>query len=283
MVNALSIDVEEHFQVSAFESVIKVDRWEQHESRVENNTRLILDILEEKHIHATFFVLAWIAERHPKLIKAIHNKGHEVASHGYKHQRVYTQTPEQFRQETNRSKKILEDTIGHIIMGYRAASYSITSESLWALDILIEEGFSYDSSIFPVWHDRYGIPNAERFSHIIRRKSGNILEYPLSTLRFGRMNVPVGGGGYLRLFPYSITKWAINQINTREQKPAIVYLHPWEVDPDQPRIDGSFVSKFRHYVNLKKTENTVRNLLEDFSFAPLRDLAKKNESHLSSG
>ncbi len=273
MVNAITIDVEDYYHVSAFESVVSSKEWDQYESRVEQNTRLLLGILEESQVYATFFVLGWVAKRHPRLIQEIHQRGHEVASHGYTHQRVYTQTPEKFREETRLSKKILEDTIGQPVMGYRAASYSITEKSLWAIDILIEEGFSYDSSIFPVMHDRYGIPNAQRFSHIIERSSGSIREFPLSTINLGKMNMPIGGGGYLRLFPYSLTKWGIKRLNQREKQPAIVYLHPWEVDPNQPKINGSMLSKFRHYVNLKKTEQTVRNLLKDFEFAPMNRLA----------
>ncbi len=273
MVNAITIDVEDYYQVSAFESVVPSDSWGSYESRVEKNTYLLLDLLEETQAYATFFVLGWVAQRHPKLVKAIHQRGHEVSSHGYSHQRVYTQTPDKFREETRLSKKILEDIIGKAVNGYRAASYSITGESLWAIDILIEEGFLYDSSIFPVVHDRYGIPNAERFSHVIERQSGSIREFPLSTLRFCGVNLPVGGGGYLRLFPYSLTKWAIKHLNLKEQQPAIVYLHPWEVDPKQPRINGSRLSKFRHYVNLGKTEQTLRSLLSDFKFAPMSDLA----------
>jgi len=277
MINALSIDVEDYYQVSAFEPVVPYNTWGQFESRVERNTKVLLDVLDETSTYATFFVLGWVAERHPDLVKDIQARGHEVASHGYKHQRVYTQSPANFQEETKKSKMILEDIIGQAVNGYRAASYSITQESLWALDILIEEGFSYDSSIFPVWHDRYGIPNAERFSHHIQRERGTIQEFPLSTLQFGKMNVPIGGGGYLRLFPYALTRWAIHRLNKMEAQPAIVYLHPWEVDPDQPRIQGSVLSKFRHYVNLNKTETTVRNLLRDFIFAPLGALLSKNE------
>lgn len=274
MVNVITIDVEDYYHVSAFESVVSVSDWPRHESRVERNTRLLLDILDEAHTFATFFVLGWIAERHPDLVKEIARRGHEIASHGYMHQRVYTQTPEKFREETRLSKKILEDVTGKPVSGYRAASYSITLKSLWALDILIEEGFLYDSSIFPVVHDRYGIPNAKRFSHVIQCSAGTLLEHPLSTLRFGKVNVPFGGGGYLRLFPYSLTKWAIKRLNRLEKQPAIVYLHPWEVDPEQPRIKGGLLSKFRHYVNLGKTEQTLKNLLSDFQFVPMRELAR---------
>ncbi len=273
MMNAITIDVEDYYQVSAFETVVQRAEWDHFESRVERNTYRLLDILDEYKTKGTFFVLGWVAERHPSLVREIDARGHEVASHGYSHQRVYTQSPEKFREETRLSKRILEDTTGKLIAGYRAASYSITEKSLWALDILIEEGYLYDSSIFPIMHDRYGIPSGERFSHVIKRASGEILEFPLSTVRFCSNNFPVGGGGYLRLFPYPVTKWAIGHLNIKEKHPAIVYLHPWEVDPDQPRIDGSFLSKFRHYVNLRKTEQVVKNLLTDFQFVPMRELS----------
>ncbi|NOY83687.1 MAG: DUF3473 domain-containing protein [Nitrospirae bacterium] len=270
MTNAITIDVEDYFQVSAFEPYATKKGWDRFESRVEKNTELLLDLLDDLQTQATFFVLGWVAERQPKLVKTIARRGHEVASHGYSHKRIYTQTPEVFKEETLRSKKMLEDMIGQSVQGYRAASYSITAKSLWALDILIEAGFAYDSSIFPVWHDLYGIPDADRFAHVITRDAGTIQEYPLSTLKLGKMNLPVGGGGYLRLFPYPITKWAINHLNKKEKQPAIVYLHPWEVDPEQPRMEGSRLSKFRHYVNLRKTEDTLRKLLREFQFGPMR-------------
>ncbi len=278
MVNALTIDVEDYYQVSAFESVVNRAKWSQYESRVEKNTQRILDFLEACQVKATFFVLGWVAERHPTLVKTIHKMGHEVASHGYSHRRIYTQTPEQFREETKQSKQILEDLIGEKVVGYRAASYSITKKSLWALDTLIEEGFLYDSSIFPVWHDLYGIPNSSRFPYIIRRNGGSIREYPLSTIKLCGMTAPFGGGGYLRLFPPFVTKWAIKRLNHKEKQMSIVYFHPWEVDPEQPRIKGSAFSKFRHYVNLDKMESTLISLLHDFQFAPIRDL---NPSFLS--
>jgi len=272
VVNALTIDVEDYYHVSAFESVVHRSEWGGYESRVEQNTRRVLDILASFQVKATFFVLGWVAERHPQLVKAIHEMGHEVASHGYSHRRVYVQSPETFREETRRAKKILEDMIGCSVEGYRAASYSITEKSLWALDVLIEEGFSYDSSIFPIWHDRYGIPDGQRFPHLIERKSGVIREYPLSTIDFFGLRAPFGGGGYLRFFPSSVTKWAIRRMNRREREMAIVYLHPWEIDPDQPRIAGSVLSKFRHYVNLGKMEFILKQLLSDFQFAPLGKL-----------
>ena len=269
MLNALTIDVEDYYHVSAFEPVARFEDWDRYESRVERNTRRILDLLEDHQTRATFFVLGWIAERRPKLIREIQERGHEVASHGYSHRRIFTQTPDQFREETRRSKRILEDIIGRPIIGYRAASYSITMQSLWALEILVEEGFRYDSSIFPIFQDRYGIPGYPRFPHRVQVNGGSLMEYPLSTVRIGGINVPIAGGGYLRLFPYGLTRWGLRGINEREKQPAIVYLHPWEIDPDQPRIHGGLLSRFRHYVNLDGTEAKLISLLKEFKFESL--------------
>jgi polysaccharide deacetylase family protein (PEP-CTERM system associated) len=272
MRNILTIDVEDYFHVSAFETVVRCEDWEQFESRVERNTHRILELLETHETKATFFVLGWVAERHPALLRAIHASGHEVASHGYSHRRIYTQTPAQFRQETQRAKHLLEDTIGDAVLGYRAASYSITAKSLWALDILVEAGFVYDSSIFPVWHDLYGIPAAPRFTHVIQTASGALREYPLSTIPLGKWNLPVAGGGYLRLFPYRLTKWAMTHLNQVEKQPAVVYLHPWEVDPQQPRLQAPWRSRLRHYINLGKTTAILEALLRDFRFCTMRAL-----------
>ncbi len=273
MLNALTIDVEDYYHVSAFESVVRYENWERYESRMERNTHRILDILDEYNAKATFFVLGWIAERQPKLIRVIHERKHEVASHGYAHRRIYTQTPDQFRAETRKSKRILEDVIGEPIIGYRAASYSITGKSLWALNILVEEGFRYDSSIFPIRHDFYGLPGHKRFFHILTsNEGGEIAEVPLSTVRIAGINIPVAGGGYLRLFPYAFTRWAIHHLNETEAQPAIVYLHPWEIDPDQPRIQVGWVSRFRHYTNLGRMEIKFRRLLSGFAFDTLRKI-----------
>ncbi len=273
MLNALSIDVEDYYQVSAFETSVRFENWNRYESRVERNTYRVLDLLDEYHVKATFFVLGWVAEHNPTLIQIISKRGHEVASHGYSHRLIYTQTQDQFREETRRSKKIVEDIIGQSIMGYRAASYSITAESLWALDILAEEGFQYDSSIFPIRHDRYGIPGHKRFFHIL---NGNghlpIAEVPLSTLRIAGLNVPVAGGGYFRLLPYAVTHLALLYLNRQEGQPAVVYFHPWEIDLDQPRIQAGWISRFRHYTNLARMEGKLRSLLANFSFAPIREV-----------
>jgi polysaccharide deacetylase family protein (PEP-CTERM system associated) len=273
MLNALTIDVEDYYHVSAFEAVVPFADWERYESRVEKNTHRILDLLDAHTTKATFFVLGWVAERHPGLIRTLVARGHEVASHGYAHRRVYTQTPEQFRTETRRSKCLLEDTLGQPIHGYRAASYSITMQSLWALDVLREEGFVYDSSIFPIRHDLYGIPNHPRFCHMIPGQSSSpLVEFPLSTLRLWGTNFPIAGGGYLRLFPYTYTRWGIRYLNRREGQPAVVYLHPWELDPEQPRLPAGKLSRFRHYTNLHRMEERFVRLLQDFSFGTMSEV-----------
>jgi polysaccharide deacetylase family protein (PEP-CTERM system associated) len=273
MLNALTVDVEDYYHVSAFESVVPFECWNQYESRVVRNTERILDIFDEYKARATFFVLGHVAERHAALVRTIQVRGHEIGSHGYSHRRIYTQTPERFREETRTAKRILEDIIGEPVHGYRAASYSITLESLWALDILVEEGFRYDSSIFPVRHDLYGIPGHKRFFCLLNGNgSGAIAEIPLSTIRLMGVNLPVAGGGYLRVLPYAMTKFALLNINRYEQQPAVVYFHPWEIDPDQPRIYGGYRSRFRHYTNLRGMEKKVRRLLSSFNFASIRDV-----------
>ena len=273
MLNALTIDVEDYYHVAAFDSVVRFADWERYESRVEKNTQRILDLLDEHATQATFFVLGWVLERHPGLIRTIVARGHEVASHGYAHQRIYTQTPEQFRAETQRSKSLLEDTLGQPIRGYRAASYSITRQSLWALDVLREAGFVYDSSIFPIRHDLYGIPSHPRFCSVMPGEHGApLVEFPLSTLRLGGTNFPIAGGGYLRLFPYAYTRWGIRYLNTREGQPAVVYLHPWELDPAQPRLPAGRLSRFRHYTNLHRMEERLVRLLQDFSFGTMSEV-----------
>lgn len=270
MLNALTVDVEDYYHVSAFESVVRFEDWDRYDSRVEHNTHRILNLLDESETTATFFVLGWIAERQPKLVQAIYDRGHEVASHGYAHQRVYTQTPGQFREETRRSKRILEDIIGRTVIGYRAASYSITAKSLWAVDILREEGFRYDSSIFPIRHDRYGIPGSQRFCHVLNGPGeSRLVEFPASTLRLARVNIPIAGGGYLRLLPYAFTRWSIRQLNEHEHQPALVYVHPWEIDPEQPRIRANAASRFRHYLNLNRVEERLTCLLGDFRFGSM--------------
>jgi polysaccharide deacetylase family protein (PEP-CTERM system associated) len=272
MRNALSVDVEDYFHVSAFSEHLDRNAWEGMERRVEANTRRLLDLFSERGTQATFFVLGWVAERHPGLVREIARQGHEVACHGYSHELVYRQSREAFRQETRHAKYLLEDLVQQPVEGYRAASYSITAGSMWALDELVELGFVYDSSIFPVRHDRYGIPNAAREPQRLRTPAGHtIVEFPLSTVEWFRLRLPVSGGGYFRLLPYGFTKRALRTINEREQRPFIFYLHPWEIDPDQPRIRAGWLSRFRHYTNLEKCEARLHTLLDDFSFVRVRD------------
>jgi polysaccharide deacetylase family protein (PEP-CTERM system associated) len=270
--NALTIDVEDYFQVSAFDAVVPRTAWDACESRVCRNTERVLEVIEGAGVRATFFVLGWVAERFPQLVRRIAEGGHEIASHGYGHRLIYEITPDAFREDVRRSKAVLEGAAGVAVEGYRAPSYSITERSLWALDVLIEEGFTYDSSIYPIHHDRYGMPNAPRHLHTISRLSGVIVEVPGSTVRVGGVNLPVGGGGYFRLLPYAWTRWGIRRVNVRERRPAVFYLHPWEIDPDQPRFDVGAIGRFRHYHNLSRTEGRLRRLLRDFRFARLRDL-----------
>ena len=256
MINALTIDVEDYFHVTAFERHVKPDEWDSYPLRVEGNTLRILDMLDEFALRATFFVLGWVAERLPSLVKEIHRRGHEIACHGYAHQLVYRLSPEEFRKDVSRAKSILENLCGERVNGYRAPSYSIMTRSLWALDVLVEEGFSYDSSIFPISHDVYGIPGGKRFPHEISTHSGRIREFPISTypLKIGgwQAQLPIAGGGYLRLFPVQLVARAIKSINSKENQPVIIYFHPWEIDPEQPRIRAGFKSCFRHYLNIER-------------------------------
>jgi polysaccharide deacetylase family protein (PEP-CTERM system associated) len=272
IVNAMTIDVEDYFHVSVFDGVVPRSHWNRLETRVSANTERLLEIFDEAKIQATFFVLGWVAERWPQLVRQIAGRGHEIASHGFGHRLVYDQTPRQFRDDVRRAKGILEATAGTQVFGYRAPSYSITPRSLWALDVLIEEGFRYDASIFPVHHDRYGIPVSARHPYRIERENGALWEAPASTVRCGSMNLPIGGGGYFRILPYAWTRWGIARLNRVERRPAIFYLHPWEIDPGQPRLEASFVSRFRHYRNLDRTEARLRALIGDFHFGPLMSI-----------
>jgi len=282
ILNVASVDVEEHFQVSGFADVVPRDRWESHESRVESNTDRLLDLFDRAGIKATFFVLGWVGERHPAMVRRIADAGHEIGSHGYSHRLIYDQTPEEFRSETHRSRRFLQDTTGQPVNGYRAASFSITRRNLWALDILAECGFQYDSSLFPVLHDRYGIPGALRQMHRLETPAGHrLLEIPPSTLPLGRAMLPVAGGGYLRLYPRALTTWAIDRLNRLESMPAVMYIHPWEVDPEQPRIAARWTNRFRHYNGLRRTESKLMSLFQRFRFGPLADVII--ESGLESG
>ena len=266
VVNAMSIDVEDYFHVSVFDGLIPRSRWDSMESRVVANTMRLLEIFGEFNVRSTFFVLGWVGKRHPGLVREIAAGGHEIASHGYAHRLIYDQTPAAFRDDVRKAKVILEQAGGRAVAGYRAPSYSITPRSLWALDVLAEEGYTYDSSIFPIRHDRYGIPVSAREPYRIDRGAYSLIEVPGSAAKVGPMNLPVAGGGYFRLLPYWWTRWGISRLNTVENRPAVFYLHPWEIDPGQPRLQAGRLSRIRHYRNLDQTEARLRQLLTDFRF-----------------
>lgn len=269
----MTVDVEDYFHVSAFADTIDRASWDRRPCRVEANTARLLDLFDGHDVRATFFVLGWVAERYPSLVRDIARRGHEVACHGLTHELIYDQTPDVFRQQTHRAKSVLEDLVQAPVLGYRAASYSITNRSLWALDILVELGFVYDSSIFPVRHDRYGMAHAERRPGTVPTPmQRRIVEYPLTTLAIGGYRLPVAGGGYFRLFPYALTRYAFQRINQRENLPVIFYLHPWEIDPEQPRIAAGALSRFRHYNNLRRCEARLTSLLNDFQFGTARSV-----------
>jgi polysaccharide deacetylase family protein (PEP-CTERM system associated) len=273
-VNAFSVDVEDWYQVADFDAVIPFAEWDRHESRVAVNTDRILGLLDEAGVKATFFVLTWNAERHPEIVRRIAAAGHEVASHGYAHRLIYEQTPEVFAADVERAKRTLEDLTGTAVLGYRAPSFSITGRSLWALDVLLRVGFRYDSSVYPIRDALYGLPSAERFPHVIQKQDGRaLMEFPITTTRaFGR-TLPVGGGGWLRVLPYPYIRWGMRRVNRRERRPALFYIHPWELDPGQPRLRTAGRRGFStHYVGLAGTERKVRRLLRDFRFAPMREV-----------
>lgn len=264
VVNALSVDVEDYYQVQALASAYGRDSWDACESRVERNTDAVLSIFAEAKVKGTFFTLGWIAERHPAMVRAIVAQGHELASHGYCHFRVNSQTPEEFRADIKRTKAILEDIGGVTVQGYRAATFSVGPHTPWAWSVLEEEGYRYSSSIYPVASDNYSNPDAPR---AVYRPAGvkALIEIPIATVRLGSRNYPCGGGGYFRLLPYSVSRAALKRVNRRDHLPAVFYIHPWEVDPDQPRPKGvSAKSRFRHYTNLAKTGDRLRRLTRDF-------------------
>ena len=265
VVNVMTVDVEDYFHASAFDRVVPRTSWFERESRVVRNTHRLLELFHDHGITGTFFVLGWVAERFPSLVREIGSCGHELASHGFHHQLIYTLTRDQFREDVRRAKATIEDAGGYQVRGYRAPSFSIVRSSLWALDVLIEEGHHYDASIFPIHHDRYGIPDAPRLPHVIERGAGSIVEIPASTMRLGPLNVPIAGGGYFRVLPYAFTRWGIARLNAAGQ-PAIFYIHPWEIDPDQPRLALSRTSAFRHYSNLDQTLQRMERLVREFAF-----------------
>jgi polysaccharide deacetylase family protein (PEP-CTERM system associated) len=270
LLNALTIDVEDYYHVSAFEGVVGRERWPQMESRVEASTERVLDILADAGVRGTFFVLGWVAERQQRLVQTIARAGHEIACHGHWHRLIYTQTPDEFRDDLCRARDILEDLTGRRVAAYRAPSFSVTKDSLWALDILIEEGFTVDSSIYPTHHDRYGLAGTPLGPHAIERPGGTLWEFPPPVWRLLGYPLPVGGGGYFRLYPYAVTRRGLRAINAAG-RPFAVYLHPWELDPEQPRVKAGWAKHFRHYVGLRRTADRLAALLRDFAFGTLTE------------
>jgi polysaccharide deacetylase family protein (PEP-CTERM system associated) len=291
IVNAMTVDVEDYFHVAAFANDISRSDWDKMEYRAEANTHRLLQLFADSQIRATFFVLGWVAKRSSQLVRDIQRAGHEIASHGMSHKLVYNQTREEFATETIESKALLEDITGQRIDGYRASTYSITKKSLWALDVLCEAGFKYDSSIFPIAHDKYGIPDAPLAPAIIAAPSGRqIVEFPMSTAKLMGLRVPVSGGGYFRLLPYAITKLGLNKLNKKLERPFVFYLHPWEIDVDQPRVQTNWLSRFRHYNNLDECELRLKRLIGDFRFGTMKDVlesqglfSRSNSSAVSDG
>jgi polysaccharide deacetylase family protein (PEP-CTERM system associated) len=269
MKNALTIDLEDYFHVSAYAGKVRLEDWDSYPSRVEQNTERLLELLAEHNCLATFFVLGWVAEKKPEVVARVAAAGHEIACHSLRHRRIFDLTPQEFREDTRRAKAVIEAVTGKRVVGYRAPSFSVTRKSSWALNILLEEGFQYDSSVFPVEHPSYGIPDAPRTPYWINTTSGRILEFPMPTLAIGTKRSPIGGGAYLRLLPYSYTLWAIRHLNRNENFPVCVYIHPWELDPQQPRMGGSLSARARHYFGLRGTETKVRKLIRDVEFCPL--------------
>jgi polysaccharide deacetylase family protein (PEP-CTERM system associated) len=272
MKNTITVDLEDYFQVEALRPFVKYEDWGVHELRLERNTNRILEILDTHKVRATFFILGWNAERLPRIVREIQHLGHEIACHGYAHRLVYEQEPDGFREDIRRAKAILEDISGEEVVGYRAPTFSIVKKTLWALDILAEEGFRYDSSIFPVRHDRYGFPDWNRHIETIRLQDGrDIIEAPPLTARLFGFNLPAAGGGYFRLAPFWFSSWAIRRMNA-EGHPAIVYLHPWEFDPHQPTFPIPLARRIRHYANLARTERKLKRLLNMGAFTRLKDI-----------
>lgn len=268
--NAMSIDVEDYFQVSAFKNNIPISQWDSIPCRVEKNMDVVMEVLNKNNVKATFFTLGWMAKRYPQMVRTLVADGHELASHGYGHQMLTDMNPQEFERDIKLAKSILEDVSGVAVQGYRAPSFSITTKTLWAHEILASAGYTYSSSVYPIQHDLYGIPNAPRFAY---QATSTLIEIPATSVRIGNKNFPASGGGFFRLFPLRLSKSIIAKVNRDDQKSAIFYCHPWEFDPDQPRVaNASLKSRFRHYVNLKTNRDKFDQLLKSFAWAPMRDV-----------
>jgi polysaccharide deacetylase family protein (PEP-CTERM system associated) len=268
--NVASVDVEDYFHAEIFSDVVERDAWSNYTSRVEVNTRRLLEVLARLNVHATFFILGWVAERFPALVREIAAGGHELGCHSYWHRLIYKLDPAEFREDTHRAKSVIEQISGEPVRGYRAPTYSVVDRSAWALEVLAELGFSYDSSIFPIRHDRYGMPDAPRAPFHFQTPSGPMTEFPITTFRIAGHNFPVGGGGYLRLLPWFYTQIGVQRAK-HEGLPIVTYIHPWEIDPEQPRLTGRLTSRLRHYANLSRTLDRFQNLLQSGTFTSFRE------------
>jgi polysaccharide deacetylase family protein (PEP-CTERM system associated) len=275
----MSVDVEDYFMVEAFAGSVPRGTWESWPSRVVANTRRALDTLDKYNVKGTFFFVGWVAQKFPELVRDVHARGHELACHSFWHRAVYSLTPSEFREDTRAATNAIEDAAGVKVYGYRAPSWSITKQCLWALDILAEEGFAYDSSIYPIHHDLYGVPGGQRFPYTHQLKNGlSLLEFPPTTVRCLGQNLPAAGGGYLRIFPLVYTRWAFRKFEEEYRERVVVYLHPWELDPGQSRIKDKWKSRLRHYTNLHKMERRLESLLADYSFQPLCNLLQPRQA-----
>lgn len=272
VVSAFTVDVEDYFHDEAFRHLVNASDWESMEQRVEPNTRRLIALLDDFGVKATFFVLGWVAERRPELVLDIHRAGHEVGIHGYDHRPITVLTPSEFREDVRKTKSIVEDIIGEPVLGYRAPTFSIVEETRWALEVMAEEGIQYDSSVFPIVHDRYGIPDAARYPYTERLSGRRLAEFPMSTVRLGGRNLPFLGGGYLRLLPMGYVRWGMRRVTRGEGRPLMLYVHPWEIDPEHPVLDVRFLARLRHYHGLSRVEGRLRELLKDFRFDTARSV-----------
>jgi len=278
ILNAFTVDVEDYYQVSAFAKVVNPADWDHYQSRVVNNTHRLLKVLDTHQVRGTFFILGWVADRYPHLVRDIQKSGHEIGCHSFWHRLVYNMSPNEFREDLRQACRAIEEITGERITAYRAPSFSITRKSLWALEILADEGFRFDSSIFPIHHDLYGIPNAQRFPHPIQTASGMLWEFPASVFPIGKLNLPVAGGGYFRLYPVRFSHYFLRRINHSSRRPFVFYIHPWEIDPDQPRLPGPLSSRFRHRVNLARTERKLKWMLTRYRFGSLSSATSDDRS-----
>jgi polysaccharide deacetylase family protein (PEP-CTERM system associated) len=270
--HVMSVDVEDYFMVEAFAGSVSRESWDRRPSRVVTNTRRVLDLFDKFNVKGTFFFVGWVAQKFPELVRDVYARGHELACHSFWHRTVYSLTPREFREDTRAAVRTIEDAAGAKIYGYRAPSWSITKECLWALDILAEEGFAYDSSIYPIHHDLYGVPGAQRFPYTHQLKGGqSLLEFPPTTVRLLGQNLPAAGGGYLRILPLAYTRWVFREFEQKCREKVVVYFHPWELDPEQPRIRDKWKSRLRHYTNLQRMERRIESLMENYSFRPFND------------